>query len=152
MRALFAGLALSVLGAAAAPAQNVVQDGIAFDNAKHRGWYIRFWTGSCKQLRVFCMSGAPYWSAIVERLLAGVPVERRERMRARLVLLGQRIGYEWAKENDIRRIDDSDIRRWSSDLQRNTANPEPAVLRIEQQARQKLGGTGDPRPAFARQR
>ena len=152
MRAIVTGLFLSVLGATSVPAQSVTQDGIAFDDAKHRGWYVRFWTGSCKELRVVCLSGAPYWGEIMQRLLANVPADRQEKLRTRLILLGQRIGYEWAKENNVRRIDNDHIKTWSSDLKQSTADPEPAVARIEQQARQILGGTGDPRPAHASRR
>jgi len=152
LRAIVTGLFLSVLGATSVPAQTVTQDGIAFDDAKHRGWYVRFWTGSCKELRVVCLSGAPYWGEIMQRLLANVPADRQEKLRTRLILLGQRIGYEWAKENNVRRIDNDHIKTWSSDLKQSTADPEPAVARIEQQARQILGGTGDPRPAHASRR
>lgn len=152
LRAIVTGLLLTVAGASSASAQAVTQDGIAFDDAKHRGWYVRFWTGSCKELRVICMSGAPYWGEIMQRLLANVPAERQDKLRTRLVLLGQRIGYEWAKENAVRRINNDHIKTWSSDLKLSVADPEPAVTRIEQQARQLLGGTGDPRPAHALRR
>jgi len=152
LRAIVTGLFLSALGATSVPAQGVTQDGIAFDDAKHRGWYVRFWTGSCKELRVVCLSGAPYWGEIMQRLLANVPADRQEKLRTRLILLGQRIGYEWAKENSVRRIDNDHIKTWSADLKQSTADPEPAVARIEQQARQILGGTGDPRPAHASRR
>lgn len=146
------GLVLSVACASAVPAQQVSQDGIAFDDAKHRGWYVRFWTGSCKELKAICMSGAPYWGEIMQRLLASVPPERQERLRTRLILLGQSIGYEWAKENSIRRIDNGHIKSWSSDLKRSAHDPEPAVARIEQQSRALLGGTGQPRPSHASRR
>lgn len=152
LRAFLTALFLSVLGATSVPAQSVSQDGIAFDDAKHRGWYVRFWTGSCSELRVVCLSGTPYWSEIMQRILAAAPAERREKLRTRLILLGQRIGYEWAKENDIRRIDNGHIKSWSADLQRSVAEPEPAVTRIEAQARYLLGGTGDPRPSHAARR
>jgi hypothetical protein len=146
------GLVLSAACATAVPAQQVSQDGIAFDDAKHRGWYVRFWTGSCKELKVICVSGAPYWGEIMQRLLAGVPAERQERLRTRLVLLGQSIGYEWAKENAVRRINNGHIKSWSSDLKQNQQDPEPAVARIEQQTRALLGGTGQPRPSHATRR
>jgi hypothetical protein len=143
---------LSVLGATSVPAQSVSQDGISFDDAKHRGWYVRFWTGSCKELQVTCLSGTPYWGEIMQRLLANVPADRQEKLRTRLILLGQRIGYEWAKENNVRRIDNGHIKGWSSVLKQSSTDPEPAVAHIEQQARQLLGGTGDPRPAHASRR
>ncbi|HEY7610149.1 MAG TPA: hypothetical protein VIF14_13020 [Alphaproteobacteria bacterium] len=152
LRAFIIAVFLSVLGAQSVLAQSVSLDGIAFDDAKHRGWYVRFWTGSCKQLKVICLSGAPYWSEIMQRLVANVPAERQEELRTRLILLGQRIGYEWAKENDIRRINNDHIKTWSADLKQSAANPEPAVARIERAARTLLGGTGDPRPAHAERR
>jgi hypothetical protein len=152
LRAIVTGLFLSVLGATAVPAQQVSQDGIAFDDAKHRGWYVRFWTGSCKELRVICMSGAPYWGEIMQRLLVNVPADRQERLRTRLILLGQSIGYEWAKENNVRRINNDHIKTWSADLKQNAADPEPAVSRIEQESRTLLGGTGSPRPSHAQRR
>lgn len=146
------GLLLSAAFASAVPAQQATQDGIAFDDAKHRGWYVRFWTGSCKELKVICLSGAPYWGEIMQRLLANVPAERQERLRTRLVLLGQSIGYEWAKENNVRRINNDHIKSWSADLKQNAHDPEPAVARIEQQSRVLLGGTGQPRPSHAARR
>jgi hypothetical protein len=150
LRAIIAGILLSVLGATGVPAQGVTDGGITFDSATHRAWYVRFWTGSCREVRSLCLSGAPYWGEIMQRLLAHVPADRREQVRARLIVLGQRIGYEWAKDNDIRRIDDGDIQRWSADLKRNIAHPEPAIARLEQKVRGRLGGTGDPRPSYAR--
>ena len=152
LRAIVTGLLLTVAGASSASAQAVTQDGIAFDDAKHRGWYVRFWTGSCKDLRVICMSGAPYWGEIMQRLLTNVPAQQQDKLRTRLVLLGQRIGYEWSKENNIRKIDNDHIKTWSADLKQNVTNPEPTVARIESQVRQLLGGTGDPRPAHAQRR
>jgi hypothetical protein len=152
LRAIVTGLFLSVVGATSVSAQAVSQDGIAFDDAKHRAWYVRFWTGSCKEVRGVCLSGAPYWGEIMQRLIANVPASQQEKLRTRLIVLGQRIGYEWAKENAVRRINNDHIKTWSSDLKQNTTDPEPAVGRIEQQARQLLGGTGDPRPAHASRR
>jgi hypothetical protein len=139
------------LGASSAHAQTASHDGLAFDDAKHRGWYVRFWTGSCAELRyVICLAGAPYWSEIMERLLASVPAARRELVRARLVRLGRSVGYEWARENNIRRINNGHIKAWSADLERSKNDPESAVARIEWQARYILGGTGDPVPGYAR--
>jgi hypothetical protein len=152
LRAIVTGVFLSMLSATSAPAQSVTQDGIAFDDAKHRGWYVRFWTGSCKELRVVCLSGAPYWGEIMQRLLANVPADRQERLRTRLILLGQSIGYEWAKENNVRRINNDHIKTWSADLKHNAQNPEPAVSRIEQESRTLMGGTGSPRPSQAQRR
>src|SRR5215467_7528260 len=124
LRVITTALFLYALGATSVSAQVVAQDGFAFDDAKHRGWYVRFWTGSCSELRVICLSGAPYWGEIMQRLLVNVPADRKEKLRTRLILLGQRIGYEWAKENDVRRINNDHIKAWSADLKENVLNPE----------------------------
>jgi hypothetical protein len=144
-------LSAALLGIPAAQAQTVTYDGIAFDDAKHRGWYVRFWTGSCAELRqVMCMSGSPHWSGIMQQLLALAPAERRHQLHARLFRLGRSVGYEWARENNVRRINNGHIQSWSADLKQSTHDPEAAVGRIERQARQLLGGTGDPRPSHAK--
>jgi len=149
LKKVITGLFAALLGTAPSGAQTVNYDGLAFDNAKHRGWYVRFWTGSCAELRnVICLSGTPHWNDITQRLLASVPAERRERLTVRLILLGRSVGYEWAKENDIRRIDNAHIKTWTSDL-KSATDPESAVGRIESQSRMLIGGTGDPRPARA---
>lgn len=156
MRLIITGLLAAFIGASAvhaqsvSPARAVSYDGIAFDDAKHRGWYIRFWNGSCAELRnVVCLSGAPHWNEIMARLLAAAPAARREQIQVRLILLGRKVGYEWAKENNIRRIDNGHIKRWTSDL-KQSGDVEAAVARIEAQAGALLGGTGDPIPSHAR--
>lgn len=149
LRAIITPLFAALIGASSAHAQSVTYDGLAFDNAKHRGWYVRFWTGSCDELRyVICMAGTPNWNNIMQRLLANVPAAKRERLHVRLILLGRRVGYEWARENDVRRINNEHIKSWSADLKTNAADPEAAVTRIEGQARTLLG-SGDPLPSRA---
>ena len=152
MRAITSAVFVAMLGASSAQAQSATYDGLAFDDAKHRGWYVRFLTGSCSELRyVVCQSGNPHWGEITQRLLAMVPAQRRERFHVRLVLLGRSIGYEWAKENNIRRINNDHIQSWSSDLKR-TGDAEQSIGRIESDARALLGGTGEPRRAQAERR
>ena len=139
----------AIAATAAAQVQTATYDGLSFNDAKHRGWYVRFWNGSCGELRgVFCMSGAPYWGEIMQRLLVNVPAERRAQIRTRLVVLGRTVGYEWAKENDIRRIDDSHIKRWTSALKK-AGDVEPAVASIEAESRQLLGIAADPMRGYA---
>jgi hypothetical protein len=154
LRAIIISLFAAFISASSVHAQSVARsvtyDGIAFDDAKHRGWYIRFWNGSCAELRnVVCLSGSPHWNEIMERLLAAAPAARREQIQVRLILLGRKVGYEWAKENNIRRIDNGHIKRWTSDL-KQSGDVEAAVARIEAQAGSLLGGTGDPIPSHAR--
>jgi hypothetical protein len=108
--------------------------GLAFDDAKHRLWYARFWTGHCTGLSFFaCRSGAPYWHETSRRLVAAAPAGRREALSARLFALGRKIGHEWAKENDVRKIGTDDIRAWYAQLEK-AADGEAAVARVEAEA------------------
>lgn len=149
----FIGLSAAAgIASAQAQAQTASYDGLAFNDAKHRGWYVRFWNGSCAELRgVICMSGAPHWGEIMQRLLVSVPAERRTQVQTRLVVLGRTVGYEWAKENDIRRIDNGHIKRWTNAL-KQTADVEATVAGIEAESRQLLGVAADPMRGYARTR
>lgn len=121
-----------------AQSAEVPYDGLAFDDAKHRLWYARFWTGRCTGLSLFvCFSGQPYWNETMKTLVAGAAPERREAFRARLFQLGRKIGHEWAKENDIRKISTDDIRSWYALLDK-TEDHEAAIARIEAEATRLL--------------
>lgn len=116
----------------------VPYDGLAFDDANHRLWYARFWTGHCTGLSFFvCRSGAPYWHETMRRLVAAAPAERRAALSVRLFALGRRIGHEWAKENDVRKISTDDIRAWYSRLEK-AADGEAAIGRVEAEAAARL--------------
>lgn len=138
MRKLGALAAAAILAALpfAAHAEHVPvpYDGLAFDDGKHRLWYARFWTGHCTGLSFFvCRSGAPYWHETMRRLVASAPAGRGPALAARLFALGRRIGHEWAKENDIRKIGTDHIRVWYALLEK-AADGEAAVARVESEA------------------
>jgi hypothetical protein len=140
------GFLLAILLLAAAPSATRAQDagvpyeGLAFDDAKHRLWYARFWTGKCTGLSFFtCFSGKPYWNETVRSLLAAAPAERRAALAARLHQLGRRIGHEWAKENDIRKISTDHIRAWYAALEKG-GDSDAVVARIEAEAARLLAG------------
>ena len=114
--------------------------GLRFDHNDHRLWYQRFWTGSCKGLSFFqCFPGKPFWCETLGKALDRVsltPLERRS-LAVRMVALGRLIGHEWARDNDIRKIDTSDIKTWYRDLEK-PGNLASALDRIEAAARAKL--------------
>ena len=133
--AVLAALPLDVRAQSA----DVPYDGLAFDDAKHRLWYARFWTGKCTGLSFFsCFSGQPYWNETMRRLVAAAPAERRGALAARLFELGRKIGHEWAKENDIRRISTDHIRAWHARLEKSDG--ETAIASIEAEAERLLAG------------
>jgi len=121
-----------------AQSADVPYDGLSFDDAKHRLWYARFWTGKCTGLSFFsCFSGEPYWNETMRRLLAKAPAERRSALAARLLDLGRRIGHEWAKENDVRKISTDHIRTWYILLD-EAKDAEAAIAQIESEAARAL--------------
>jgi hypothetical protein len=144
-RAALAALVVCVLpgvlpGPARADGDPVPYDGLVFDDANHRLWYARFWTGRCTGLGLFvCFSGRPYWHETMRRLTAAAAPERRHALSARLLALGRRIGHEWAKENDVRKISTDHIRAWYRELEKG-GDPEPAIARIEAEALRLLAG------------
>ena len=144
LRALHALIVIAMLAAAPACVRaqtaDVPYDGLTFDDANHRLWYARFWTGRCTGLSLFvCFSGKPYWNETTRRLVAAVTPERRQALSARLFALGRRIGFEWAKENDIRKISTDHIRAWYAELEK-AADSEIAIAHIEAEATRLLAG------------
>jgi len=85
---------------------------IKFDDATHRAWYRRFWSGQCQGLGPFtCFAGYPNWNAVVAQLAAEAAPGDRARATAEICQMGQVIGVEWARDNAIRRISTEDLRR-----------------------------------------
>lgn len=89
-----------------------------FDTPEHARWYNRFWTGRCDHL-LACVPGRPNWNEVVIQLLRqGAPAERSA-IQAKACSLGQRIGMEWSRERDVRRISTADLRRYSTIVQQD---------------------------------
>lgn len=120
-------LAIVVLAAAAAislvPAAPLAQEAIrqdclasvapvsrlAFSHDKHRLWYRRYWNGKCEGLSMSilgdaCSENEPGWNAVVTTIVRQGPPERAADLLARVCKLGELIGYEWAKDNNVRCI------------------------------------------------
>jgi hypothetical protein len=90
--------------------------GLRFDSAEHRRWYKRFWTGQCDHL-FGCLPGKPNWNEVVAQLLARGG--ERPALQPKVCTLGQRIGLEWSREHDVRRVSTSDLRRYFDMLKRD---------------------------------
>jgi len=140
------GLLIAIALLAAAPSgaraqgASVPYEGLSFDDAKHRLWYARFWTGKCTGLSLFtCFSGKPYWNETMRSLVAAAPAEHRAALAARLHQLGRKIGHEWAKENDVRKISTDHIRAWYAELEK-AADSDAVIARIEAEAARLLAG------------
>lgn len=87
-----------------------------YDSAEHARWYKRFWTGECDHLFA-CVAGSPNWNDIAARLVARAPAPERGALQAKTCRLGQKVGLEWAREHNVRRITTADLRRFHALLE-----------------------------------
>jgi len=85
---------------------------------EERRWFKTFQEGT------FLIDG---WQTITEELLANTPESLRDHQKKRLELLGIKIGMEWSKNNDIRRIDTRMLQQWGKALKK-TAKKNPKQL------------------------
>ncbi|GAB4343739.1 MAG: hypothetical protein Kow0089_19710 [Desulfobulbaceae bacterium] len=85
---------------------------------EEREWFVTFLNGN------FFADG---WESIASEILENTPAEQRNQVRVRLDELGYKIGREWCRGNDTRKIDTSLLRQWGSELQ-NTAEDRPHLL------------------------
>lgn len=117
-------------------------EGLEFDaeDPKHRLWYERFWTGRCDGLGLFdfCTESGGGWPDTVEKIAARADEEDRPRLRAELWAIGRMIGFEWARDNAIRRISTSDALRMAEELE-GASDPWRGLRRVCGEARATLG-------------
>jgi len=85
---------------------------------EEREWFRTFQEGT------FLIDG---WQTITEELLASTPENLREHQKKRLDQLGLKIGLEWSKDNDIRRVDTRMLQQWGKALKK-TAKKNPEQL------------------------
>ena len=87
-------------------------------------WYKKFHEGT------FLVQG---WKSRMKEILEGLSPEDKGEMRVMLENLGIRIGMEWARENEIRRIDTPQLQSWGQALRKARQNgPEALAERIQQ--------------------
>lgn len=82
---------------------------LSFAHEKHRLWYQRFWNGKCQGLSQSflgdaCSETEPGWNDVVGTIVRQGQETRRAEALARVCKLGELIGYEWAKDNNVRCI------------------------------------------------
>ena len=74
---------------------------------KEEKWYKKFMDGT------FVVKG---WKSRQKELLEDLEGSKREDMASLLNDLGKKIGREWAKDNDVRRIDTPMLQHWGDKL------------------------------------
>ena len=84
-------------------------------------WFTTFQEGT------FYVQG---WKEITSKIIEKIQRKRKkEEVQRSLNHLGIRIGYEWSKNNDTRKIDTDMLEQWGSELQK-TAEDNPDKLPI----------------------
>lgn len=93
-------------------------------NKDQQEWYKKFYEGT------FLVKG---WKSRINEMLKGLPPEDKGEMGEQLENLGKKIGMEWSKPNDVRKIGTAQLQQWGKDLQ-NAKQKGPKVLtdRIQQ--------------------
>ena len=88
---------------------------------KEKKWFATFQEGT------FYVQG---WKEITTKILEKIQQEsRKEKLRRSLDNLGIRIGCEWSKKNDVRKINTDMLAEWGSELQ-EAAEKNPDALPI----------------------
>ena len=78
-------------------------------NPGERKWYYRFQEG------IPLFDG---WKKITQAVIEKFPEHERERQLATMKALGLKIGYEWSRDNHVRKVDTDMLRAWGKDLRK----------------------------------
>ena len=87
-------------------------------NKDQQEWYKKFYEGT------FLVKG---WKSRMNDVLKGLSPDDKGEMGKLLETLGKKIGMEWARENNVRKIDTAQLQRWGRDLQ-NARSEGPKAL------------------------
>lgn len=87
-------------------------------SSEERQWFVKFLEGT------FFADG---WHEISNNILVKLPVHERSVKQQKLNELGNKIGREWCRDNDTRKIDTGMLKKWGH-LLKSTAKDEPHLL------------------------
>jgi hypothetical protein len=99
--------------------EDVDQDFLLELDEKARCWYEKFQNGG------FFYNG---WQQISEDVVARVVAEEKLKARITMLALGVRIGCEWSKENDVRKISTQMLRKWGEKLRSTATDSSDNIL------------------------
>lgn len=86
--------------------------------AEEKTWYIKFQNGG------FLFDG---WKKLTQKILSNVPHDQKNETKNILHQLGEKIGSEWCRDNDIRKIDTEMLTKWGDNL-KETINKNPEKI------------------------
>lgn len=84
-------------------------------------WYWRFHDG------VAMFDG---WNKITNAVVEKFPEHERGKVMMVMQLLGHKIGYEWSRDNKVRRVDTDMLRAWGRDLRKAGAENHVQLARV----------------------
>jgi len=100
-------------------------------------WYRKFYEGT------FFIKG---WKSRKMEMLKALSPEKREELADLLENVGQRIGVEWAREDDARKIDNARLQAWGKELGKAMKQGPDAmaarILRLRDEVDELLGKRG----------
>ncbi len=85
---------------------------------RERAWLETFYKGNML---------ADGWERVTEEILSKTPREMQEEQKKVLEVLGEKIGREWCRDNQVRRIDTRMLRQWGEKL-KQAAEEDPRKL------------------------
>ncbi|MET0338486.1 MAG: hypothetical protein ABW063_12095 [Caulobacter sp.] len=114
-------------------------DGLSYERPEHPVWYRRFWTGECGGLPLYrCKPGSPNWNDVTSQMMARAAPAVRTAVRLKACKLGQVIGYEWARDKPIRRIDTAALKDLLK-LLNETQDVSAGLDRVDRRVKELMG-------------
>lgn len=111
----YAGVAEASTGKPLDYLQNYDLSGLS---TQEREWFVTFIEGT------FFADG---WQEIADDILVKLSDDERQHKQQKLNELGNKIGREWCKDNEIRKIDTAMLKKWGY-LLKSTAQDDPHLL------------------------
>lgn len=100
---------------------HVPEDVLASLTPGERKWFHRFQEG------IPLFDG---WKKITRAVVAKFPEHEREKRLAAMQILGIKIGYEWSRDNRVRKVNTEMLRAWGRDLRKAGAENHVQLTKV----------------------
>jgi hypothetical protein len=97
------------------------EDVLATLTAGEKKWYHRFQEG------IPCFDG---WKKITQAVVEKFPEHEREKRQAAMQALGFKIGYEWSRDNRVRKVNTDMLRAWGRELRKAGAKDHVQLAQV----------------------
>lgn len=86
---------------------------------KERAWYETFQEGG------LLFDG---WQEISDKVVAKVPEDKKVKTKVTMLALGLKIGCEWSKENEVRKISTDMLKDWGKMIRKTVKNSPESIF------------------------